>query len=79
MVKPWAWTLADALRAKLKSGEAFSLNVWFVGQRLTDEPARLSLVSIGDGAMEVRRLGELWTDEPIFINLASVAAIEVED
>lgn len=71
--------MVDAIRAKLKRGDAFSLNVWFVGQRLTDEPARLNLVKISDVTMEVRRLGDRWTDEPIYIPLSNVIAIEVEN
>ena len=77
-MKPWAWTMSETLIAKLRSGDAFSLNVWFVGQRLTDEPARLNLTCVGDGVLECVRLGEQ-TEERIYVPLSNVIAIEVED
>lgn len=76
--RPRLWTMSEIMRARLAGEDAFMLLVWFLGQSLSEQPSRLALIYVGQDVIETCRPDDI-TKTPIFINLASVAAIAVED
>lgn len=78
MMKPFAWTLADALKARLDgSADPFTLHITTMG----GGTGEYTLVVLGADCMEVRYLGGPgdWQNDVIFLRYDAIALVRIQE